>query len=155
MAPAPATLSDNEKCLIAALSQFASDDNKFPTLNNAKLAEDLGLPTPNAARVRWARLTAKIKEGKFGDLKITAGGGAGDKNQKRNKEEAVIEGHDEEMADVASPTKKQKSGATRKKAGVANGKLKKDVSDESGQEEKFMDGEVGSSFNVFEDLDAV
>ncbi|KAJ8068702.1 hypothetical protein OCU04_002401 [Sclerotinia nivalis] len=151
MAPAPATLSDNEKCLIAALSQFASDDNKFPALNNAKLAEDLGLPTPNAARVRWARLTAKIKEGKFGDLKITAG----DKNQKRNKDEAGFEGNDEEMADVTSPTKKQKSGATRKKAGEANGKFKKDVSDESGQEEKFMDGEVGSSFNVFEDLDAV
>ncbi|EDN91352.1 predicted protein [Sclerotinia sclerotiorum 1980 UF-70] len=116
MAPAPAILSDNEKCLIAALSQFVSEDNKFPALNNARLAGDLGLPTPNAARVGWARLTAKIKEGKFGDLKIIA-------------------------------------DATRKKAGGAYGKVKKDVSDESGQEEKFMEGEAVSSFNVFEDSD--
>ncbi|CAD6440116.1 b70d805e-7155-4dc3-a660-e744022d15fa [Sclerotinia trifoliorum] len=155
MAPAPATLSDNEKCLIAALNQFASKENKFPVLNNAKLAEDLGLPTPNAARVRWARLTTKIKEGKFGDLKIIAGGGgAGDKNQKRSKDEADFEGNDEELTDVTSPTKKQKSGATRRKACGANGKVKKDVFDECGQEEKFMDGEASSSFNVFEDSDA-
>ncbi|APA07693.1 hypothetical protein sscle_03g024630 [Sclerotinia sclerotiorum 1980 UF-70] len=138
MAPAPAILSDNEKCLIAALSQFVSEDNKFPALNNARLAGDLGLPTPNAARVGWARLTAKIKEGKFGDLKIIA---------------ADFEGNDVELTDVTSPTKKQKSDATRKKAGGAYGKVKKDVSDESGQEEKFMEGEAVSSFNVFEDSD--
>ncbi|TGO49957.1 hypothetical protein BCON_0195g00130 [Botryotinia convoluta] len=139
-------LTDNEKCFAAVFSQLLSDVSKVPKLNNAKLAEDLGLPTPDAARVRWARIVAKIKDGKFGDLKIGRGGNA----QKRSKEEAGIEDGVEGLDDVASPTKKQKSRSPRKKAGGAGGKAEKAI-----KEESFMNEEEGPEFNVFEDSDLV
>lgn len=171
MAPATATvLSDNEKLLIAALSQFAAGDSKFPSLNTKKLAEDLGLATANAASIRvckrhssishfynrqityfsvyqWCRLTAKIKEGKFGDLKIAGAGSP----TKRTKDEAGIEDNGEGMA--GTPTKKQKAGGTRKKAGGANGKVKKEVSTE--EENPLMSAEDDSPFNIFDDLNEV
>ncbi|TEY65554.1 hypothetical protein BOTCAL_0139g00210 [Botryotinia calthae] len=135
-------LSDNEKCLVAVLSQLLSEENKFPKLNNAKLAEDLGLATPDAARVRWARISKKIKGGKFEDLKIVTGGNA----QKRNKEEAGIEDGGEGTDDVNSATKKQKTRSPRKKTGGASGKAEKEIK----QEPSMNEGE-GSGFNVFED----
>ena len=54
-------LSDTEKCLVAVLSQILSEENKVPKLNNVKLAEDLGLPTPDAARVRVSSLLFNFK----------------------------------------------------------------------------------------------
>lgn len=70
MAPATATvLSDNEKLLIAALSQFGAGDNKFPPLNTKKLAEDLGLGTANAASIRVCKFHFSISH--FGKRQIT------------------------------------------------------------------------------------
>ncbi|TGO20829.1 hypothetical protein BPAE_0262g00060 [Botrytis paeoniae] len=139
-------LTDNEKCFAAVFSQLLSDVSKVPKLNNAKLAEDLGLPTPDAARVRWARISAKIRDGKFRDLKIGSAGNA----QKRSKEVAGIEDGVEGMNDVASPTKKQKARTPRKKAGGAGGKAEKEI-----KEENFMNEGEGSGFDVFEDSDLV
>ncbi|KAM0148975.1 hypothetical protein ACHAPG_009693 [Botrytis cinerea] len=139
-------LSDTEKCLVAVLSQILSEENKVPKLNNVKLAEDLGLPTPDAARVRWARIAKKIKDGKFEDLKIGTGGNA----QKRNKEKAGIEDGGEGTDDVTSATKKQKTRNPRKKAGDASGKAEKEI-----KQEPSMDEGEGSGFNVFENSDLV
>ncbi|KAF7958115.1 hypothetical protein EAE96_003679 [Botrytis aclada] len=143
---AETSLTDNEKCFAAVIGQILADVSKVPKLNNAKLAEDLGLPTPDAARVRWARMVTKIKDGSFGDLKIGSGG----KGQKRSKEEAVIEDGAEGSFDVASPTKKQKTRTPRKKAGGAGRKAENEV-----KEENFMNGEEGPGFDVFEDSDLV
>ncbi|KAF5879149.1 uncharacterized protein Bfra_006353 [Botrytis fragariae] len=139
-------LTDNEKFFAAVFSQLLSDVSKLPKLNNAKLAEDLALPTPDAARVRWARIVAKIRDGNFGDLKIGSAGNA----QKRSKEETGIEDRVEGLNDVVSPTKKQKTRAPRKKAGDAGGKAEKEI-----KEEKFMNEGEGSGFEVFEDSDLI
>lgn len=91
-------------------------------------------------------MTAKIKEGKFGDLKIVGAGSP----TKRTKDEAGIEDNDEGMA--GTPTKKQKSDGTRKKAGGANGKVKKEVSTE---EDPLIGTEDDAPFKMFGDLNEV
>ncbi|KAF7916884.1 uncharacterized protein EAE98_006072 [Botrytis deweyae] len=138
-------LTDKEKCYTAVFSQIVSE-GKVPKLNYDKLAEDLGLPTPDAARIRWGRMVTMIKNGTVGELKIASTG----KAQKRNKEEAGIEDEIEGMDDVASPTKKQKHLAPRKKAGGAGRKAEKEM-----KEERFMNGGEGSGFDVPDDSDLV
>ncbi|TGO82725.1 hypothetical protein BPOR_0770g00040 [Botrytis porri] len=139
-------LTDSEKIYVAILSQVFSGAGKFPKLDNAKLAQDLGLATPDAARVRWARMAAKIKDGSVGDLKIGSGG----KAQKRTKEEAGIEDEVKVSNDVVPATKKQKTRTPRKKAGGAGGMAEKKI-----KEEKFLNGGEGSGFDADEDSELV
>ncbi|KAF7893469.1 uncharacterized protein EAF02_001007 [Botrytis sinoallii] len=134
-------LTGKEIWYAAVLSQIVSEA-KVPKLEYDKLFEDLGLPTPDAARVRWGRMVTMMKNGTVGELKIASAG----KAQKRNKEEAGLEDEIEGMDDVASPTKKQKHRAPRKKAGGAGGKAEKEI-----KEERFMNGGEGSGFDVPDD----
>ncbi|TGO40686.1 hypothetical protein BHYA_0033g00400 [Botrytis hyacinthi] len=138
-------LTDKEKCFAAVFSQLLSD-GKVPKLDYEKLAEDLGLPSAAAARIRLARMIAMIKDGTFGDLKIASSA----RSKKRDMEEAGIEDGVEGSNDVAATTKKQKPHAPRKKAGGAGGKPEKKI-----KEEKFMNGGEASGFDDLEDSDLV
>ncbi|KAF7904671.1 hypothetical protein EAF00_002005 [Botryotinia globosa] len=142
------SLTDREKCFAAVFSQILSGAT-YPKLDYEKLAEDLGLPSAAAARTRWARMIAMMKDGTFGDLKISS---SGRRSNKRNMEEAGIENGDEGSDDVAAPapapapTKKHKPLVPRKKAGGAGVKPEKKI-----KEEKFMNGGGGSGFDGPED----
>ncbi|ESZ91448.1 hypothetical protein SBOR_8171 [Sclerotinia borealis F-4128] len=105
------SLSDNEKLMIAVLSQSAHG-NQILVINYRDLAKSLGLPSARSARDRWTRLTTKIRTGTFTfeDLSITTRGGAGNKNPKRTKMEEEVDVNNGGLDESASPAKKAKSG---------------------------------------------
>ncbi|KAI9647045.1 hypothetical protein NHQ30_005047 [Ciborinia camelliae] len=142
MPPKIPAMSDNEKLLIAALSQLSSDGN-LPPLNYGRLSQDLGLPTANAAQVRWSRLTTKIKRGGFTAENLKIGGRSGVVPTKRTKDEAMMDDDDDNDDDDAKmgSEKKRGAGSVNNKEGVTD-KAVKEKSDGPG------------SFKIFEDPDA-
>ncbi|QSZ35490.1 hypothetical protein DSL72_008360 [Monilinia vaccinii-corymbosi] len=111
------SLSDTEKLLIAFIKQVYAKGESLPKPDYGKLAEDLGLPSTNSAQIRWSRLTTKIRNNEFPELKIESKARGGS-TRKRSKTDAELGGEDDEdIAGLETPSKKQKSGGVLRKAG--------------------------------------
>ncbi|PQE06690.1 hypothetical protein CJF30_00008622 [Rutstroemia sp. NJR-2017a BBW] len=114
------SLSDEAKLLIAVFQQI----DPFPKLDYQRLMSDLGLPSVNAAQVRWSRYTTKMKKlraenEKTGALKIVPGGA---KAKKRERDDEDDDGG--ELGEGAKKKMKMEKGGLETAGKTAVGRKK-------------------------------
>jgi hypothetical protein len=114
------SLSDEAKLLIAVFQQI----DPFPKLDYQRLMSDLGLPSVNAAQVRWSRYTTKLKRlraeyASTGALKIVPGGAKMKKEGKGEGAEMAKKRERDDEDDVDG----ELEGVAKKKMKMEKGEL--------------------------------
>ncbi|KAF7954862.1 uncharacterized protein EAE97_000121 [Botrytis byssoidea] len=120
------------KMLMAVLVQCAPDNKPLPRPDHLRLAEAVGLRDRVASKQRWSNLMKKFRDGDFGDMEGLIA--SKEPNEAAARKRPVVEvpvgGYMDKSA--PSPTKKVKGA---QKAGKGKGKQKKDVKEETGEDE--------------------